>query len=136
VRRVDEIPQNRFLFDDVRVMLHVRHARHTIGERREIRRTAGGFEFPEAMQFFRQRDEVNGLLRFAERDHLHEDAAMLIEKKIFGAQVFDCGIQRVVVEQNRTEDGALGFEIIWKGAFEMRVCGHGTWRISLYLRPR
>ena len=94
------------------------------------------YAFAKAMQLFRQRDEIDRLLRFAERDHLQEDAAMLIEEKVFSAKIFNRRIQRIVVEQNRAEDGALGFEIIWKGTFEMGISSHGTLATSLYLRLR
>jgi hypothetical protein len=61
---------------------------------------------------------------------------MLIEEKIFGAQIFNRWVQRIVVEQNCAEDGALGIEITGKRAFEMGVSSHGTLATSLYLRPR
>ena len=65
-----------------------------------------------AVKFFGERDQVDGVLRFAERDHLQEDAAMLIEKEIFGAQILDGGVERVIVEQDGAEDGAFGVKII------------------------
>jgi hypothetical protein len=76
------------------------------------------------MEFFGQRDEVNGLLGFAERNHLRKDAAMLIEKEIFGAEILDGGVEGVVVEENGAEDGALGVEVIGERLFESGVHGH------------
>jgi hypothetical protein len=87
------------------------------------------------MQLFGERDEIDRLLRFAKRDHLHENTAMLIEEKIFGAKILDRGVQRVVVEKNGAENGALGIEVVWKRTFEIGISGHGT-MTSLYLRPR
>ena len=77
------------------------------------------------MQFVGQGHEVDGLLAFAKRNHVCKDATVLIEEKIFGSQRFDGGVQRVVVEKNSAEDGALGFEIIRQGLFEGGVSGHG-----------
>ena len=134
VRGVNQIAQNRFFFDDARVVLDVGDARHAVGERSEIGRAAGGFEFAVAVQLFGERDEVDGLLRFAERDHLHEDAAVLIEKEIFGAQIFDSGVERVVVEHDGAENGALGVEIVGKRAFESGFGGIADVLLSLSLR--
>jgi hypothetical protein len=58
----------------------------------EVGRAARGFEFAGAMQRFGKRNEVNGLLAFAEGDHLIENAAMLFEEKVFGLEVFDSGV--------------------------------------------
>jgi hypothetical protein len=52
------------------------------------------------------------LLAFAERDHLGEDAAVLVEEEIFGLEIFDGGVEGVVVEKDGAEDGTLGVEII------------------------
>ncbi len=125
VRGVNQIAQHRFFFDDARVMLHVGDARHAVGERSEIGRAAGSVQIAAAVQFFRERDEVNGLLAFAERDHLGENAAMLIEEEIFGLQMLDGGIERVVIEDDGAEDGTFGVEIIGEGLFENGVGRHG-----------
>ena len=76
------------------------------------------------MQFFRQRHQIDGVLRFSERNHLLEDVPVLREEEILGFQRFNGGVQCVVVEQNRAEDGALGIEIIRKGAFENGIDRH------------
>jgi hypothetical protein len=77
------------------------------------------------VQGFGERDQVNGLLVFAERDHLIEDAAVLLQEKIFGLEIFDCGVEGVIIEQNGAKNGAFGFEILWQWAFESRFSGHG-----------
>ena len=80
------------------------------------------------MQLFGERDEVDGLLAFAKRDHLGEDAAVLVEEKIFGLEIFDGGVEGVVVEDYGAEDGTLGVEIIGEGLFESGVGGHAFLR--------
>jgi hypothetical protein len=52
------------------------------------------------------------LLVFAERDHLIEDAAVLLQEKIFGLEIFDGGVESVIIEQNGAQDGAFGVEIL------------------------
>ena len=126
VRGVDEIAEESFFLDDAGVVLDVGNFGHAIGERGEIGRAAGSFEIAAAMELFGEGDEVDGLLGFAERNHLREDAAVLIEKEIFRAEILDGGVEGVVVEQNGAEDGALGVEIIGEGLFESGLRGgHG-----------
>src|SRR5215831_220282 len=72
MRRANQVAQNGFFFDDARVVLDVRDARHAIGQRSEIRRAAGGFQLAFAMQFVGQGHQVDGLLAFAELDHVRE----------------------------------------------------------------
>ncbi len=112
-------------------MFNVADAGHPISKRSEIRSAAGGFEFAHAVQGFGERDQVNGLLVFAERDHLIEDAAVLFQEKIFGLEIFDGGVEGVIIEQNGAKNGAFGFEILWQWAFESRFSGH---RDSLGIR--
>ena len=106
-------------------MLHVGDARHAVGERGEIRRAAGSVQIAVAMQFFGEGDEIDGLLAFAEGNHLGENAAMLVEEEIFGLQMLDGGIEGVVIEQDGAEDGTLGVEIIGQWLFENGVGRHG-----------
>jgi hypothetical protein len=80
------------------------------------------------VQLVGQGHEVDGLLAFAKRNHVGKDATVLIKEKIFGSQRFDGGVQRVVVEQNGAEYGALGFEIIRQRLFKGGVSCHGEIR--------
>jgi len=64
------------------------------------------------------------LLGFAEGDHLGEDAAVLVEEEIFGLEIFDCGVEGVVVEDYGAEDGTLGVEIVGEWLFEDGFGGH------------
>jgi hypothetical protein len=105
-------------------VLDVADPRHAIGERGKIWSAAGGFEFAYAVQGFGERDQVNGLLVFAERDHLIEDAAVLFQEKIFGLEIFDGGVEGVIIEQNGAKNGAFGFEILWQWAFESGFSRH------------
>jgi len=76
------------------------------------REASGCLQITTAVQFFREGDEVDGLLRFAERNHLRENAAVLIEKEILRAQMLDRRVQSIVVEQDGAEDGAFGVQIV------------------------
>jgi hypothetical protein len=63
---------------------------------------------------------------------LIEDAAMLLQEKIFGLEIFDGGIKSVIIEQDGAEDGTFRFEILREWAFESGFSGH---RESFYVSP-
>jgi hypothetical protein len=81
------------------------------------------------VKLFGESDEVDGLLALAEGDHLGEDAAVLIEEKIFGLKIFDGGVEGVVIEEDGTEDRALRVEVIGEGLFESGVHVHRSARL-------
>ena len=64
-----------------------------------------------------QRDEVDRIVALAERDHAVEDAAVRVAKEV--ARVDELGgvVERVVVDQDRAEDGFLGVETVRERAF-------------------
>jgi hypothetical protein len=64
------------------------------------------------------------LLAFAERDHLVENAAVLLQEKIFWLEIFDGGVEGVIIEENGAENGAFSVEILRQGAFESGLSGH------------
>ena len=65
-----------------------------------------------------------GVAALGELDHLVEDAAVRVAEEI--ARVDDLGgeVERVVVQQDRAEHGALGFEIVRQRAFGDGDVGH------------
>ena len=78
----------------------------------EICTSSASFQVAPAVQFFGQRDQIDGLLAFPQRDHLRKDAPVLVQKEVLGAKVLDCGVQRMVVQQNRAQHGPLGIQVI------------------------
>src|SRR5437879_4760350 len=88
-----------------------------------------------AVELFGEGNEVDGLLGFAERDHLGEDAAVLIEEEIFGLEIFDRGVEGVVVEDHGAQDGTLGVEVIRERLFESGVGGHAWFQYFALFSP-
>ena len=116
-------------------MLDVRNARHAIGQRSQVWRAPGRFQFALAVQFVGQCHQVDGLLVFAEDHHVREDAAVLVEEKILGSQGFDGGIQRVIVQDDSAEHGAFRFEIVRQRLFKGGLAGHFSFAYySPYIR--
>ena len=55
--------------------------------------------------------------RSDELDHLVEDAAVRVAEEIARVDHLGGEVERVVVQQDRAEHGAFGFEIVRKRAF-------------------
>jgi hypothetical protein len=61
---------------------------------------------------------------------------MLWEKEILRAQLLNSGIQRVIVEEDRAQDAAFGFEIVRKRSFECGVAGHSVRFLFALFSPK
>ena len=131
VGRINQVPQRRLFLDDPRVVLDVGRPRHTVGQRRHVRRPTNLVKIAAARQFLLERDEVDRLVPLVERDHLVEDAAMRITIEI--RRVDDLGgvIERVIVHEDGTEHRSLGFEIVRKCAFRSSNNSVGHERMEL-----
>src|SRR5215469_43749 len=121
---MDQVAQHRLFFHDARIVLHIRHARDAGGELRNVWGPAHCLEFAAPVQVFRERNEIKGLLLFAKADHPFVNSPVLIEEKIVAAQLFNRCVERVVVEQDRAEDAALGFNVMRKRTFDLGVSRH------------
>ena len=121
---VDEITEHRFFFDDAGVVLDVGDAGNAVGQAGEIRSATRGFQFSATVQFLGEGNEIDGVLGFAERDHLLKNVAVLRKEEIVGFECLDGGVEGVVVEENSAEDGAFGVEVTGKRTFESGVSGH------------
>ena len=77
----------------------------------------------------------SSLLGFPQGDHLLKDAAMRIEEEILGPEVFDGGVERLIVQQDGAKDGALRVQMLREGTFESGFVRHGECEVySLFLR--
>jgi hypothetical protein len=65
-----------------------------------------------------------------ELNHALENLAVLREKEIFRAQLFDGRVEGMIIEKDGAEDAAFGFEIVGERAFDRSPCGNH----SLYFR--
>jgi hypothetical protein len=59
---------------------------------------------------------------------------MLLEEEIFGLEIFDGGVESVVIEKNGAEDGAFGVEILRERAFESGFGRHCESFVSPFIR--
>ncbi len=122
---MDEAAQQRLFLHDAGVVLDVRDVRHAVHQLRDVCRAADRFQFAAALQLLGQSDEVDGLLRLPEDDHLLVDAPVVIVKEVLWLELLDGGIDGVVVEQDRTQDAAFRLDVMGHGTFERCACsGH------------
>jgi hypothetical protein len=123
---VNQVAENRLFFDDARIVLHVGDTRHAVHQGSKVRSAASRFQFALAMQLLGQRDQVDGLLRFAQGDHVFEDLAVLRQEEILCFQRLNGRVQYMVIEEDSAENGALCVEVTGKRAFESGVGRHGS----------
>jgi hypothetical protein len=65
-----------------------------------------------------------------ELNHAFENMAVLREKEILGAQLFDGGVEGMIIEKDGAEDAAFCFEIVRERTFDGSACSSH----SLYFR--
>ena len=122
--------QRRLFLDDARVVLDVGGARHAVGQRRDVGRTADFVELAGARQLLLQRDEIDRLVPLVERNHLVEDAPMRVAIEVAAVDDLHREVERVVVDEDRAEHRALRFEIVRKRTLrsENSSVGHQKWK--------
>ena len=123
-RRENQAAQNRFFFDDARVVFDVGDARQAVSELREVGDAARRFQFAAPGQVLHQGHDIDGLLPFAKLQHAFEDLAVLRKEKILGFDLFHRGVQCMVIQQDRAEDAAFGFEVMRQRFFEGDIARH------------
>ena len=111
VRNVDESAQNGFVADDLDVVFDRRPVGHAVEQAGNVTDVADRLQFLAAFEFFDERDDVDGPGRLGQIHHAGVETAMRVDREVFGLQVLGSVIVGVIVEQNRTEDGALRFDV-------------------------
>ena len=111
IGNADEAAQDRLVADDVNVMLDGGPVGDAIEEAGNVANVADGLQVFFLVEFFDQGDDVDGARRLGELHHARVDAAMGVEREIFGAQMFGGIVVGVIVEQDGAEDRALGFDV-------------------------
>ena len=87
---------------------------------------------PRRRQILHQRDDIDGLLLFAKLQHALENLAVLRKEKILGLELFHRGVQCVVIQQDRAEDAAFGFEVMRQRTFECDIARHYSLYFALF----
>ena len=124
MRGMNQVAQQRLFFDDARVMLHVRDARHPVHQLRQIGVPAGAFQLPGPAHVFGQRYQVDGVVRLVEIDHPLENSPVPVMEKILRTDFFNSRVDGLIVEQDGAEDGALGLQVVRQGPFECKCSAH------------
>ena len=70
-----------------------------------------------ARELLFQRDEVDRLAALVERDHAIEDAPVRVTVEVAPVDDLRRGVEGVVVDEDRAENRAFRFEIVWKRTF-------------------
>ena len=122
---LDQLAQERAVFDDADVFFNAEAARQTFRQREEVSDAADGVDLFAAAELVGQGDDVDGAAGVDELAHAREDALVGIEREVFGLDAFSGFVIGGVFEQDRAEDGALGVDAGGQAAFKGDVGGGG-----------
>ena len=117
VGREDQVSEGRLLLDDPGVVLDVGRARHAVDERGDVGGAADLVELVRSPELLLQRDQIDRVAALRQPDHLVEDAAVRVAKEIGGVDDLGGEVEGVVVQQDRAEDRAFGFEVVRECSF-------------------
>src|SRR5205807_2347122 len=84
---------------------------NSIDEARDVADVPDGLEFLVAAQFLNERDQIDGTGGIHQLDHAGVNATMRVEREIFRSQMLGGLVKGKVVEQDRAQNRALGFDI-------------------------
>ena len=123
IRGVDQSAQQRLVANNLDVVLDAWPVRNSVDQPGNVADIADSLEFFGAIELVNQRDHVDRPRRLGEIDHSAVNPAMRVERKVFRLQVLGSLVVRQIVEQDRAQDGALGFNIRRKRVREAVVGG-------------
>ena len=123
---MDQAAQQRLVADDLDVVLDARPVGNAIEQRRDVSHVADRLQFLLPVQLLDQRDDVDRPRRLGQIHHARVDAPVRIEREIFRPQMLGRLVVGEIVEQDRAQNGALGFHIRGKHA-EVVIRGRQFW---------
>ena len=107
---------------------------HAVEQARNIGHVADGLQFLVPVEFLDQRDHVDRPRRLRQIDHARINAAVRVEREIFGPQMLRRLVVSKVVEQDRAQDRALGFHVRGKRADAVIGSGQGFFSQGIFDR--
>ena len=111
IGNADQPAQNGLVADDSDVMLDGRAVGHAVEQSGDVADIADGLQVFLLLEFFDQRNDVDGPRRLGQIHHARINAAVRVDGKVFGLQVLGGVVEGMIIEQDRAEDGALGFNV-------------------------
>ena len=108
---VNQPAQQRLVADDLYVVLDARTVRNAVDQSGDVADVANRLQFLALIEFFDQRNHVDRSRGLGQIDHAGEDAAMRIEREVLRLQMLGGFVVGKIVEQDRAQDGALGFNV-------------------------
>ncbi len=108
---MDKPTQDRLVADDLDVVFDGRPVGHAVEKAGDIGGIADRLEFFLAVEFLDESDDVDGPGVFGQIHHAGVEAAMCVEREIVRLQMFGGVVVGMIVEQDRAEDGTLGFDV-------------------------
>ncbi len=120
----DQVAQDRLALDDPGVLDGMDGGRGLVGEAREVRPSADRLELLAALERLGDRDDVDRLAPLEQVEHRGVDDPVRLAVEVFRAEELGDLDDRVAIDQDRAEDGLLGFEALGR-----KTVDHGTPRL-------
>ena len=122
---LDQAAQRRLLLHDLGVVLDVGRARQPVGQARHVGGPPDALELVGALEGVHERHEVDRAGVVHQVAHPPEDPPVALEIEVLRAHDLQRRVDRLVVEQDRAQDGALRLEVVRKGFLQAEVRRHG-----------
>ena len=116
--RGDEVAQNGLALDDPGVLDGVDGGRGLVGQARQVRAAADGLELLGAFERLGHGDDVDRLALVKQLEHGRVDGAVGRAVEVLGAEELGDLDDRVTIDEDRAEDGLLGFRALGRQAID------------------
>ena len=130
-RGPDQVPQHGLALDDARVLGRVDRGRGGVRERAQVRAPADRLEVLGALQGLGDGDDVDGLAPLEQVEDDRVDLGVGLPVEVLGLEELGDLDDRVAVDEDRAEDGLLGFDGLRGQAIDHSARRMRSRRVSL-----
>ena len=104
IGNLDQPAQRRFFFDDLSVKLNIEGSRQAVGQAGEVGSAPYTLKLAGALQFFFERNQVDGTGAIHEKEHLLEYSPVAVEVEVLGFEDFKYVEQSLIVKEDCSQD--------------------------------
>ena len=108
---MDQSAQQSLVANNLDVVLDAGAVGDAVHQARDVANIADGLKFLVAVELFDQRNHVDGPGRLSQVHHAGVNAAVGVERKIFGLEMLSGLVVRKIIQQDGAENGAFGFNV-------------------------
>ena len=118
----NQMPQQRFVFDDLEIAVDRIQTRQPVGQGRNIGNPVDRLELGVLFEFVDEREVFDAFAPRMQIHHTQEDATVLFDVEITAVDHPGDLRKKCVIEKHRPEHELFGFEIGRKTSFQGKSC--------------